>query len=133
MIATRYAVVLTLLVVVYGMLGGIGLRLWRRRHARQVRAEHPSAGSDAWQPPMSVVPQLIFVEVYVLVGMVPFCVYIVLTTPVLTSANGQFSFYGLVGGFVLFAVLFAFLDALLIRKFRRMERQRRVAENDYLH
>src|SRR5579872_2885797 len=53
MTATSYAVVLTLLVVVYGMLGGIGLRL-RRRHAWQVRAEYPSAGSDAWQPPMSV-------------------------------------------------------------------------------
>ena len=38
-----------------------------------------------------------------------------------------------IGSFVLIAVLFAFLDALLIRKFRRMERQRRVAENDYLH
>jgi hypothetical protein len=114
------ALVLTVGLLAYGVLGGMVLRIWRRR----TRHSRPSNGRVNFEQWLGYwLPQLVFTEVWVLVGAATMCFLHTLIAPrTFEGPNGSLIAHTFVFGLLGCVVLFAAYDALAVMRARQLAR-----------
>lgn len=113
---------LILFLLAYGVVGGLALRRWQKRHPVPANGAEPMVWLRYWLPP------LVMLEVYVLLGGAAVYVYMLLALAVpLQSADGFDVILGGALGLVLSVLVFVAIDALALVSARRRARTGRLS------